>query len=78
MQKKLELQSRVEGLQRDLAEVSKLTPGQLRAENGLIAKLNEVEHTLVMPSASVHLVFGYPNVTDAVLRSASRHIQSAT
>lgn len=40
--KKLELQSRVEGLQKDLAEVSKLTPGQLRSENGQIAELNEV------------------------------------
>ena len=40
--KKLELQTRLEALQKDLAQLSDLKPGQLRAENAEIAQLNEV------------------------------------
>jgi hypothetical protein len=40
--KKLELQTRLEALQGDLAQLSDLKPGQLRAENAEIAQFNEV------------------------------------
>lgn len=39
--KKLELQTRLEALQKDLAQLSDLKPGQLRSENAEIAQLNE-------------------------------------
>ena len=42
--KKLELQTRLEALQKDLAQLSDLKPGQLRAENAEIAQLNEVRN----------------------------------
>lgn len=61
--KKLELQSRVSGLENDLKEASKLTPSQLRAENGQIAELNQA-------IAQLETKLEIQDMSGAALRSA--------
>jgi hypothetical protein len=63
--KKLELQSRVSGLENDLKEASKLTPSQLRAENGQSAELNQVTR----PSCCMTIIAScHPDVAVLLMR----------